>query len=158
MRVFGTFLVLLGIVGLILGVATGMAAYQQGMAMAEKIRAGERIVDGSMEDVREVYDEVMEVFDDSKQVVADYQNGRLTSLRDERVERVFNDINRVLGQIESVRPQVSEALEEIEDLRRDVGRDVAGLATVAVVSIGSLILSGWLFGFGMMFRSLGSRA
>jgi len=156
MRVFGTILILLAVASLIIGAATSVLLYSSGQRMYDKFLMAKGIVEDDIEQVRDAFEEVNRVFEDSRAVVDDYEMGRLTSTEDERVRKIFRRINEVLQRTKSVKDKSEADIELVKGLVAELTEESVGLIPAVVTCILSLVISGWLFGFGMFFRASGT--
>ncbi len=125
MRTIGNFFVLLAVASLVLGAATGMMTYSTAVRMLGDFNRGRDLVDDLAEDV--------------DRVLSDYQEGRTTDIHDEEIEEIMESID--------------DGRREVGDLKDRIIEEATNSVGVAFTCLISLVLSGWLFGLGILFRS-----
>ena len=125
MRTIGNFFILLAVASLILGAATGMMTYSAAVRMVVDFNKGRDLVDDLAEDV--------------DTVLRNYQEGRTTNIHDEEIEEIMVDI--------------ADGRSEVGDLKDRIIEEATNSIGVAFACMISLVLSGWLFGLGVLFRS-----
>jgi len=153
MRVFGTILSLLAVAALVIGAATAVMLYTSGLRMYEGFERVRGIVQGDIEVVRGTFDDVNTVYEESRQVVEDYERHGIEGVDDERVRQIFGKINSTMQKTRNIREKTEGDIETVENMVNDLTREGLNLVPVAVTSIVSLVISGWLFGFGVWFRA-----
>jgi len=125
MRTIGNFFVLLAVASLVLGAATGMMTYSTAVRMLGDFNRGRDLVDDLAGDV--------------DRVLSDYQKGRTTDIHDEEIEEIMESID--------------DGRREVGDLKDRIIEEATNSVGVAFTCLISLVLSGWLFGLGILFRS-----
>jgi hypothetical protein len=155
MRVFGTFLSILALACLVVGAATAVMLYSSGLRIYDKFDRVQKIVRDDIERVRSAFGNVNSVYEDSKKIVEDYDRGRISGVQDERVREIFKRINATMQQTRGVKDKTEADIETVENLIDEMTKESLGLAPVAITCIICLVVSGWLFGFGVSFRSAG---
>lgn len=153
MRVFGTILSLLAVAALVIGAATAVMLYMSGVRMYERFERVRDIVQGDIKVVRGTFDDVNSVYEESRQVVEDYERHGIEGVDDERVRDIFGKINSTMQKTRNIREKTEGDIETVENLINELTREGLNLVPVAVTSIVSLVISGWLFGFGVWFRA-----
>lgn len=153
MRVFGTILSLLAVAALVIGAATAVMLYMSGVRMYERFERVRDIVQGDIKVVRGTFDDVNSVYEESRQVVEDYERRGIEGVDDERVRDIFGKINSTMQKTRNIREKTEGDIETVENLINELTREGLNLVPVAVTSIVSLVISGWLFGFGVWFRA-----
>lgn len=153
MRTLGNVLSLLAVACLIIGAATAILLYSSAVRMFTKAKEMQSIISDDIDEVRDIFDDVENVFEETQGVVEDYESGRITDVNDERVAAAFRQINEALESTRSIKQKAEEDIKIVEQHIEDLMREGLGLVPMAITSIVTLIISGWLFGFGVSFRS-----
>ena len=157
MRIFGTILVLLALACLVIGVVTLLITASSGARLVIEFQDIRNTVEANIDNARDVIQEVEMVFDDSKAAVRDYENGKIKSIDDERIEETFDNVRGLLVKTEEVRSEAGESLEKIEKFKERIEGELGQLAVVAAVSVIALVVSGWLMAFGFWAVSAARR-
>ena len=153
MRVFGTILSLLAVAALVIGAATAVMLYTSGVRMFEKFERVRNIVEDDIEVVRRAFNDVDTVYEESRRVVNDYERHGIDGVGDERVREVLGKINTTMQKTRNIKEKTEGDIETVEKLIGELTREGLALVPIAITSIVSLVVSGWLFGFGVSFRS-----
>lgn len=157
MRTVGSFLILMSVAALAVGVITAALLYSSAQNVVENIIRGREIVDISINNVSGVFNDFDKVYLRARDVVRDYERGLIEDISDDRVGEVFEDINTLLTKSNVLKQELDLNIDDLAVLKEGVEREVQGLTGMAMVSFGGLVGSGWLFGFGVLFRSASKR-
>jgi hypothetical protein len=152
MRMLGSFLMLLGVSALIVGLVTGYLVYTSGYEVYEKFEDTRGVISERMDDVKDVFRDIDVIQERLNMVMEDYEEGNINSVNDSRVQNLLRDIRKVSDKSMELKADIEDEIGDVEDLEDMVRTKVSSSATVAVVSLGSLILSGWIFGMGALLR------
>jgi ElaB/YqjD/DUF883 family membrane-anchored ribosome-binding protein len=155
MRLFGTFLSILALACLVVGAATAVMLYSSGIRVYDKIQSVRQIIEDDIDRVQNAFSDVDAVYVDSKQIVDDYERGQISGIQDERVRNIFKRINATMESTRSVKERTEADIKTVENLINELTKESLGLVPVAITCIICLVVSGWLFGFGVSFRSAG---
>lgn len=155
MRILGSFLMLLGVAGLIVGLVTGFVAYDTARQLYQQIEQGREIVTDKIDEVNTVFGDIDVIYDRSQKTVNDYEQGRINNLNDERIKALLRDVRTVSEQAMSLKESIQEDMGTLEEMRENVATGYDTSLNLGLIGFVCLVLSGWLFGFGALARGGG---
>ena len=152
MRVLGTFLMLLGVAALIVGLVTGYVAFDTAKQLYQQIEQGREIVTDKIDEVNTVFGDIDVIYERSQKTVADYEQGRINDLNDDRIKSLLRDVRSVSEQSMNLKESIQEDMGTLQEMRESVTTGYDTSLNLGLIGFGSLVISGWLFGFGALAR------
>lgn len=152
MRILGSFLMLLGVAGLIVGLVTGYVAFDTAKQLYQQIEQGKKIVTDKIDEVNTVFGDIDVIYERSQKTIKDYEQGRINDINDDRVKALLRDVRTVSEQSMSLKDSIKEDMGTLEEMRDSVTTGYDTSLNLGLIGFACLVLSGWLFGLGALAK------
>lgn len=152
MRALGTLLMLLGAAGLIVGVVTGITTLYSVIPLVMEFQETSEFIGQKIEDVNSVFKDVDKVHADANTLFEAYESGTIRNIGEEKIQQTLSQVRSVISRSVSLKNSIESELGDVEDLKDRFTSGFEASWSMAIISLASLILSGWFFGFGAVLK------